>query len=239
MRAQLGDHRNPVTHSSASSVTLARALARLRQREARQKLDEAMLRRCVHSSAMIGTLTHLDTLISVTRHTRKSAMLWLGCHSAKLAKLDEAMRAQLAMIGTLTHSSPRHISVKRHTRKRGRCWLTVATTRQARQELDEAMFVHSSPSSTRRCVHSSAMIRALTHSSPLNATLASRLARALARLRQCQVQRGSRSDVCKARRSLGDHRDPVTQAQLRQRQARQARQELDEAMLRRCVHSSR
>ena len=172
--------RNPesLTHSSPSSVTLAGALARLRQRQVQrgsrsdactarrasepsatlisfqrhtrkgsgsvattrsspQKLDEAMLRRCVHSSAMIGTLTHLDTLISVTRHTRKSAALWLGCHSAKL---DEAMRAQLAMIGTLTHSSPRHISVKRHTRKRGRCWLTVATTRQARQK-----------SSTRRC----------------------------------------------------------------------------------------
>ena len=52
---------------------------------------------------MIATLTHLDTLISPSSHTRKSAMLWLGCHSAKLAKLDEAMRAQLAMIGTLTH----------------------------------------------------------------------------------------------------------------------------------------
>ena len=104
MRAQLGEHRNPVTHSSPSSVTLARALARLRQREASQKLDEAMLRRCVRSSAMIATLTHLDTLISSSSHTRKSAMLWLGCHrSAKLAKLDEAMRAQLAMIGTLTH----------------------------------------------------------------------------------------------------------------------------------------
>jgi hypothetical protein len=27
-------------------------------------------------------------------------MLWLGCHSAKLVKLDEAMRAELAMIVT-------------------------------------------------------------------------------------------------------------------------------------------
>ena len=69
----------------------------MRQREARQKLDEAMLRRCVHSSAMIGTLTHLDTLISVTRHTRKSAMLWLGCHSAKLAKLDEKLKTEQAL----------------------------------------------------------------------------------------------------------------------------------------------
>jgi hypothetical protein len=62
---------------------------------------------------MIGTLTHLDTLISVTRHTRKSATLWLGCHSAKL---DEAMRAQLAMIGTLTHSSPRQAP---HSQRKG------------------------------------------------------------------------------------------------------------------------
>jgi len=60
--------------------------------------------------AQLGDDRNPDTLrhthLSVKPHTRKSAMLWLGCHSAKLAKLDEAMRAQLAMIGTLTHSSP-------------------------------------------------------------------------------------------------------------------------------------
>jgi len=57
--------------------------------------------------AQLGDDRNPDTLrhthLSVKPHTRKSAMLWLGCHSAKLAKLDEAMRAQLAMIGTLTH----------------------------------------------------------------------------------------------------------------------------------------
>jgi hypothetical protein len=105
MRAQLAQHRNPVTHAlicfkrhtrkGAGSVATTRSSP-----EARRGDAKAM-------RAQLGDDRNPDTLrhthLSVKPHTRKSAMLWLGCHSAKLAKLDEAMRAQLAMIGTLTH----------------------------------------------------------------------------------------------------------------------------------------
>ena len=194
MRAQLAQHRNPVTHAlicfkrhtrkGAGSVATTRSSP--------QKLDEAMLRRCVRSSAMIATLTHLDTLISSSSHTRKSAMLWLGCHSAKLAKLDEAMRAQLAMIGTLTHSSP-----------------LSATHSQGR--------VHS-------------RLRRKSNRNPVTLISFKRHTRKRPLSRFDNAKYNEALEAMRAQ--LGDHRNPVTQARLRQRQARQARQA-------RRVHGSR
>jgi hypothetical protein len=117
-----------------------------------------------------------DTLISVGRHTRKG---------------DCTAVSDSRAIGTLSPCDTL-ISFKRHTRKGSG---SVATT----------------PSTTRlskRCVHSSAIIG--THSrlrrksdrNPVTLISFKRHTRKrplLARLRQRQVQRGSRSDACTAR----------------------------------------
>ena len=129
------------------------------------------------------------------------------------------------------------ISFKRHTRKgSGSVATTPGTTRLSK-----------------RCVHSSAIIG--THSrlrrksdrNPVTLISFKRHTRKrplLARLRQRQVQRGSRSDACTARRA-SEPSDTLISFKRHTRKGsgsvattRSSPQKLDEAMLRRCVHSS-
>ena len=100
MRAQLAMI-GTLTHSSPSSVTLARALARLRQRQVqRGSRSDACTARLSSEPSDTGTVAATPSSPSSTR-------------------------AQLAMIGTLTHSSPLS-----HTSKGDG---SVATTPKARQ----------------------------------------------------------------------------------------------------------
>jgi hypothetical protein len=116
MRAQLAMI-GTLTHASPSSVTLARALARLRQRQVHRgsRSDACTARLSSEPTAAsdaraIGTLSHS----SPSSVTLAKGLCWLGCGNVKYNEALEAMRAQLGEHrNPVIHSSPSSVTLAR------------------------------------------------------------------------------------------------------------------------------